>query len=722
MNVLAIKTGNADLFELNTRVLMRRIGPGSTWTLVGGSALASRTPKHSGISVLELDAKRPARSALLLINHLRTQKPEIVTYGYDNRDGVALAPLDLLIALIPWNTVYIAHHLQIVEYKNHALFIFRAFLRLIRLAIYFLLGRKLAIEPYTLGFSDELLRPDKPVDFAFASAAPSCVCYTASDETRSASLLRSGEIISIKSEKFSDSDITLGFTNRSNSKTVETNSAKLRVDLVRNGTKELMIEQDCGSLLPGWNDHLIKLPKNAGTDRINDRLIECSLSGPCSELAVSFPSFINRKHKKKIVVIILDGINLDFLGIYNRASDFSKNIDHFFQDKLKYTRAYTQEIWTRPTFASMFTGYYPSHHQVVSKTFFSELPRHLPHLAEEMHKAGYHTVGYVSHGWANQLYGYSRGFDRFLWRQTGRQPTYNAKDITYFALETLQNNRDRDLFMFLHYFDTHFPFFPRSPYTYHRRTEDFRKAGQTYVSGKRNQYFSLEDRLLVETEAKNKIREIDVILEPLLLKLKTAEFQENTSVILTADHGFGCFEPYAFLENGFFRLTDETIHVPLLVSLSDNQSFRNASGEIDAPVEASIDLYASVMDLAGVEGVKSPYSRSYIPNKTGDVAAKPFVVSEALYFDSYQLTIRNLTDLYYFCCRREPNHYKMFPDLDRDELLLKNVKIPNDSTGGARLNSIETERYRKIREELGIAEYWRVPEPELSTLNAAKER
>lgn len=113
-----------------------------------------------------------------------------------------------------------------------------------------------------------------------------------------------------------------------------------------------------------------------------------------------------------IIFIVLDTQRADRLGCYGHTKAVTPNLDHFSAQSTLFEQAISPAQWTIPSHASMFTGLYPTAHQVLQS--YQSLSPELPHLAEVMHSAGYQTVAFCNNPLVGILNnGLKRGFQRF---------------------------------------------------------------------------------------------------------------------------------------------------------------------------------------------------------------------------------------------------------------------------------------------------------------------
>lgn len=113
-----------------------------------------------------------------------------------------------------------------------------------------------------------------------------------------------------------------------------------------------------------------------------------------------------------IIFIVLDTQRADRLGVYGYDKQLTPNLDAFARDGALFHQGVAPAQWTIPSHASMFTGLYPTAHQVTQS--HQSLSRDWPHLAELVQGAGYQTIGFCNNPLVGVLNnGFKRGFDTF---------------------------------------------------------------------------------------------------------------------------------------------------------------------------------------------------------------------------------------------------------------------------------------------------------------------
>ena len=118
------------------------------------------------------------------------------------------------------------------------------------------------------------------------------------------------------------------------------------------------------------------------------------------------------QERPDIIFIVLDTQRADRLGCYGHETAVTPNLDRFAQKSILFEQAISPAQWTIPSHASMFTGHYPTTHQVTQSS--QSLSPDSPHLAELLADQGYDTIGFCNNPLVGILNnGFKRGFKTF---------------------------------------------------------------------------------------------------------------------------------------------------------------------------------------------------------------------------------------------------------------------------------------------------------------------
>ena len=281
--------------------------------------------------------------------------------------------------------------------------------------------------------------------------------------------------------------------------------------------------------------------------------------------------------RPNIIIILIDALRRDHLGIYGYARDTTPNIDDFSHNAVVFQHAISQSSWTNPSVASLFSSLYPSTHGCV--TYFSPdgksidaafLDHKIITLAEALKEKGYATGGFVANHWICRRLQFDQGFDVFDPVNEQKPP---ASQVNEKALKWIAENRAKPFFVYLHYIDVHGAYVPPAPYDSLFKSSEVRemsvaeqsKLDYLYLEGAKNNLNYYIDQY------DGCVRYVDHHIGEFLRALKEFDLFDNTIIIITSDHG------EAFFEHGFFyhghSVYNEEIDIPLIIKFPESIRF-----------------------------------------------------------------------------------------------------------------------------------------------------
>ena len=328
------------------------------------------------------------------------------------------------------------------------------------------------------------------------------------------------------------------------------------------------------------------------------------------------------KEKELIVLILVDALRPDHVGAYGYEKGTTPHIDELASEGTLYTRAYVNAPWTRPSTASFLTGLNASKHGV--ETAKEKLPQSTLTIAERLQEAGWKTAAFVANGNGGSLARLEQGFDVFRdptnsFTKRKRGKTYNGlprgKFIVNKALRYLKKSTAEKDFLFLFLVDPHDPYAAparlEKRFLKNHRGKIRRRATWEY----RNNYSESERRSMLAVYDAS-IAYADEALGDLFAALKRMKRYDNSTIIVSADHGEG------FGEHGFYlhahHFWEEVIRVPLIV-----KGARFGAGERSSRLTQSIDVASTIAELGGAKKRDLP-GRSLHSEPEGN----PWVISE----------------------------------------------------------------------------------------------
>ncbi len=119
-----------------------------------------------------------------------------------------------------------------------------------------------------------------------------------------------------------------------------------------------------------------------------------------------------------VILISIDTLRADHLGVYGYERDTSPNLDRLARRSTVFTHAVAQAPNTKPSHASLFTSLYYSVHRVVGDED-ARIPEWRVTLPEILRSHGMATWGFVDGGMLRSVFGFDQGFDHFEDRKLG---------------------------------------------------------------------------------------------------------------------------------------------------------------------------------------------------------------------------------------------------------------------------------------------------------------
>ena len=297
-----------------------------------------------------------------------------------------------------------------------------------------------------------------------------------------------------------------------------------------------------------------------------------------------------------VVLLIVDTLRADHLGLYGYERPTSPALDRFAESAIVFDRVLAPSSWTLPSVASLMTGTYPTVHGLRAQegSVSTRLRDGLTTLPEAFSASGYRTVAVVGNPWLTTTGGgLTDGYDEF------EKMDMSSADVLHaFARTALEADDTRPTFLYLHYMDVH------GPYNALKGNEDLGPVPAAYERvltaderGRILRYFKIRGakRLDDYVEAYDQgIRRWDQSFGEFMDWLEQSGRLEHTVVLVTSDHG------EEFLEHGAWNhgltLFQEQLSVPFLVHVPGAPKRRVS----DRPISL-IDVGPTLLTLAGVE-------------------------------------------------------------------------------------------------------------------------
>jgi arylsulfatase A-like enzyme len=489
------------------------------------------------------------------------------------------------------------------------------------------------------------------------------------------------------------------------------------------------------------------------------------LSGLLLPLAVWLPSMggpplhlddgthgSSSKDGPSLLIIVLDTLRADHLGLYGYPRSTSPWLDDFARTSIVFDRAIAPSSYTLPSHASLFTGLYPeAHGALVSGTGVSlshlgladdwasvqPLSQEALTLAEIAREAGLQTGAVCANvAYLSPYFALDQGFQTYVvpgggwysWQPAGlvlgRKLFGNltpaswdwwyqsrilasgryylmASEVNDLALRWLGSRRDSRFFLFLNYMDAHAPYMPVNGY------RDLFPAADVAQIVDRERIESGERRILPEERQPlidaydAEIRYLDDHLAALFEQLETWGLLENMIVVIAGDHG------ESFGEHNEFEhatgLHESQLHVPLLLRLP---------GQVDGRRESRHVYLADVMPtLIEALGLEIP-TNLQVTSLFETTRPLPIVAhlgpyahdhsEDAIYSDPWKLILSSLGDIELYDTRTDPDELMELsaehPDIVQELVeQLRQFKTEVTPRFGQSADSIDPETLERLK-------------------------
>ncbi|MDP3900800.1 MAG: sulfatase [bacterium] len=340
-----------------------------------------------------------------------------------------------------------------------------------------------------------------------------------------------------------------------------------------------------------------------------------------------------------VIIISVDTMRADHLGLYGYSRDTSPNLDAFASEALVFDQAIAQAPFTLPSVASIFTSQYPSANGLLD-TSYRLAPSKLT-IAETLSQYGYQTAAFVGDGELQGSFGINQGFDRYI-----DQGGVSLKETIPLALRWLERDRTGKFFLFLQGFDVHAPYWKPGPYNalfadpeYRGILADSARYWLDYALTSKNPRAVLDNikklngaPVLVEDNGTRipltqedieyivasydgGVRYTDNLIAGFFDELKQLGLFDNSIIIVLAGHGESLGDilkrshPSTDGLNviGHGQVYDELVRAPLLMKVPGFESSR-----VSSQVQL-IDLFPTILDF-----LKIPQSRQVRANIQGE--------------------------------------------------------------------------------------------------------
>jgi len=301
---------------------------------------------------------------------------------------------------------------------------------------------------------------------------------------------------------------------------------------------------------------------------------------------------------RNVILVSLDTLRADRLSCYGYERETSPFLDGFAESGTLFETTVAQSPWTLPSHATMLTGRFPHRNGVVSEA--RTLAPEVPTLATVLCDQGMITGAIVNSHWLSKEQGLMNGFLTYTSFKT--LEGNKGKSITDRAIAWLDRYSAKPFFLFVHYYDVHSSYEPEPAYRdlftgKYGGLADGSTLQLINVRGGALEY-NAEDIAHVSDLYDAEIRQLDDQIARLFAHISELGLDENTCVVITADHG------EEFMEHGNVlhgrTMYGEVLDVPLIM-----RGPGIPTGKRVKEIAMLADIMPTVLGRLGLGGGKS---------------------------------------------------------------------------------------------------------------------
>ncbi len=320
-----------------------------------------------------------------------------------------------------------------------------------------------------------------------------------------------------------------------------------------------------------------------------------------------------------VIIMVADALRADYLPAYTPTVPIqTPALAKLRKDAVLFTACFSQASWTKPSFATIFSGRYPESHTATSKN--AGLPEEVTTFAEVFSENGYYAKGFANNPNITAALNFGQGFTdyvdlkpdlyffakpsasrltgydglRKVWNLIAKrlggkmnvkrfyQPAEIVTDEALAWLDGPERPEDAPFILFLHYMDPHDPFMNHdNPGEGYARAQMADPDPDEFLEKMRHAYYT-------------EIEHMDTHIGGFLDGLRDRGLYDDSVIIFTADHGEEFFDHEGWWHGQ--TLYDEVIQVPLMLKLPGGAM----AGHVNANFARHIDLGPTMMALAGL--------------------------------------------------------------------------------------------------------------------------
>lgn len=324
--------------------------------------------------------------------------------------------------------------------------------------------------------------------------------------------------------------------------------------------------------------------------------------------------------KENLILITMDAVRPDHLSCYGYDKIRTSNIDFISEEGALFEECICSSCLTPVSHASILTGNNPPTHRV--RHPFCKVGSKM--ISEILGENGYKTAGFVGINFLSSQHGFNAGFDYF--DEPTEESSWNKKEYrkgekkmnTLWGnwwvdrmLKWLKECHSANFFIWGHYFEVHF------------LAEKYLLSTGEIESGKLHEHAYYDAKIKYMDEK---------LFGPLINILKDLKLWENTTIVVTSDHGEKLGPRYPSWEDFYTNypqhktLYDYDLKVPLIIKNKRLGKRKRVKQTVRA-----IDLVPTLVDLLDISISDKFDGESLMPLIHGEKFHELTAYAEELY-------------------------------------------------------------------------------------------
>jgi len=353
-----------------------------------------------------------------------------------------------------------------------------------------------------------------------------------------------------------------------------------------------------------------------------------------------------------VLLLTLDTTRADALSCYGNLEVQTPALDSLARQGTMFEHAYSPYPMTMPAHSTIMTGTQPPTHGIIDNSAAYRLSPEALTLAEVLADRGWQTAAFISAKVLDKAFGINQGFQH--WDQENIKPREDLQDDSFHpvperfanlttdaALEWLGRSERKKWFMWIHYYDPHFPYHPPAPY-------DQEVPAYPYLG---------------------EVAFMDSQIQRVLGRLQELGVDQKTVIVAVGDHGEGLGRHGESTHSIFIYNT--TLHVPFIVRLPG----ASLGCQLLQTVAGLEDVMPTILDSLGIPIPKTVQGESLKPLILGQEADPreryAFMMSNFSYLQYGWSQLAGIAgDRYKLIRAPRPELYDLLEDANEDRNLI----------------------------------------------------